>query len=1122
MRKDGSWGQLPTSVVLRLRAHRWLLSAALLSIVLTTCTVAALAAFGASVGDAGLRRALQDQSSGRTLVEVTADIKGSDGDRRELDAAVRKTLVSAYAGLRVTVASSIRSGAYALPVPRQSGAPDTGNPNLTLLATLDLSQVTPVTGRLPGPPLGEGPIPVALPEIAASAMKLRPGDSVVLADRLGGGTLKVILTGTYRPVEPSSSYWRLDSLGGRGVRTLSFTTYGPMLVDRAAFTSGDVPMAEQVWQGRPDVTGVTTARTDELGRSVRQAVERLGHLKPDSGVVASELPQLLDELQRTLLVSRSTLLVGAIQMGLLAALALLLVAGLLATERSGETAWLRARGGSRSRVVWLSVTEALVLAVPAAVVAPLLTGPLVRLLAGHGALLRAEVQLEPSASTGWWASAAASLACALIVLGPSLRRPGTYSSEHTPGVGRRSLPGALRTGADLALLAVAVLAFWQLSRRGAGAGMLTAGTGGALGVDPVLVVAPALCLLAGAVLALRLLPLAARLGERQAVRSRGLAMALTGWQLARRPGRGTAPVVLLVFATSIGIFAVGENASWTRSQSDQADFAVGSNVRVTGTSTRPFGLGGVYDHVPGISHVAPVARTLTPLPGDREVSVLAMDSTAATDTMLFRQDLGDRSLDLQKALRPADDATVRDAGWFTVPKDTARLRLTVRLQASGSHAKHVKDTITDRMSATFTDRYGTPYAFVLGDVPADGEQHMLEADFAAETGRTVGAGPAGPLRFTALKAGYRVPRRAEEHRLTVTAVTAVASDASTKAVPVADDALWSAKSLIGASDAPKEAGSGYRQLQVETPSSVDDGLLSVRYDTGEEPLQAYGSYGSWGAVVSLQVGASLKDPVPALATNAFLRAVNARVGDTVNVDIGGEKLNVRVNAAVRALPTAFAASAGTDGGALLVDLRTVNRALAGLDQTGLQPGEWWIATAQGAAPQVAAALRARGDITSLLVRDEVRAQLQRDPLGAGPLSALLAVAVAAAVLASVGFAAAAVGTMRERAQELALLSALGAARRSLARVVAVEQGLLVLVAVGVGALLGGLLTRLLVPLIVLTAKAEAPVPAVRVEFPIGSLATLLLVVAVVPLLVVALMALRSADPVQALRRQGGE
>ncbi len=82
--------------------------------------------------------------------------------------------------------------------------------------------------------------------------------------------------------------------------------------------------------------------------------------------------------------------------------------------------------------------------------------------------------------------------------------------------------------------------------------------------------------------------------------------------------------------------------------------------------------------------------------------------------------------------------------------------------------------------------------------------------------------------------------------------------------------------------------------------------------------------------------------------------------------------------------------------------------------------------------------------------------------------------VAAAVLAAVGCAVAAVGAYRERADEHAVLRALGASRRSLARGAAAEQGLLLAVAVAVGAGLGVLLTRLVVPLIVLTAQAERP------------------------------------------------
>ncbi|MCZ0995333.1 hypothetical protein O1L44_22665 [Streptomyces noursei] len=53
---------------------------------------------------------------------------------------------------------------------------------------------------------------------------------------------------------------------------------------------------------------------------------------------------------------------------------------------------LRARGASRRRLAGLALAEALLLALPAAVAAPLLAGPLLRLLAGGG-----ELPLKPPA-----------------------------------------------------------------------------------------------------------------------------------------------------------------------------------------------------------------------------------------------------------------------------------------------------------------------------------------------------------------------------------------------------------------------------------------------------------------------------------------------------------------------------------------------------------------------------------------------------------------------------------------------------------------------------------------------------------------------------------------------------
>ncbi|MFF3256758.1 hypothetical protein ACFYWP_38625 [Actinacidiphila glaucinigra] len=118
-------------VLRRLRAHRLLLGAALLSIVLTTCAVAALAAFGSSIGDAGLRRALQEQSADRTLIEVKSGVGVQDPAR--MDAAVRKAISGAYDGLPVSVASTTRSGPYGLPLSlRAAGSPRAGlNPRIS-------------------------------------------------------------------------------------------------------------------------------------------------------------------------------------------------------------------------------------------------------------------------------------------------------------------------------------------------------------------------------------------------------------------------------------------------------------------------------------------------------------------------------------------------------------------------------------------------------------------------------------------------------------------------------------------------------------------------------------------------------------------------------------------------------------------------------------------------------------------------------------------------------------------------------------------------------------------------------------------------------------------------------
>lgn len=134
------------------------------------------------------------------------------------------------------------------------------------------------------------------------------------------------------------------------------------------------------------------------------------------------------------------------------------------------------------------------------------------------------------------------------------------------------------------------------------------------------------------------------------------------------------------------------------------------------------------------------------------------------------------------------------------------------------------------------------------------------------------------------------------------------------------------------------------------------------------------------------------------------------------------------------------------------------------------------------------------------MREELAAALLDDPLSAGPQSALAALAVACAVLAAIGFGASAAAAGRERTGEFAVLRALGAPRRRLARTAAAENCVLVGLGTAVGVGLGAAIVHLIVPLVVLTPAARRPVPQVLVDLPTAETLLLAAAIAAAPLL----------------------
>ncbi|MFE9394657.1 FtsX-like permease family protein [Streptomyces flavidovirens] len=1105
-------------IFLRVRAHRLLLAAALLSVLLTTAVLATLTAFSGSIGDAGLRHSLRTRNAAAAALLIKGEALTGEGGKA--DEAVLAGARQAFDGLPVELRRLGRSGPYALPSGLRSSGATEADPDLTHLASLDRSRVRLTAGVRPGKVTG-AVADVALPEVVAQELKVKPGRKVfALTDRLGGAALKVRVTGLYRPADRADPYWQLDEQGGRGVSKLAFTTYGPLLADPALMGSGRVSTGHVSWLATADFRTVTTDRIGPLRKAAKSALAHLDAQEPLTGkvTVRTSLPDVLDQSERSLLVSRSTLLIVSLQLVLLAGYALLLVARLLSSERAGETALLRARGGSRQRVTVLAAIEAVLLAAPAGLCAPLLAGPLTRLIAGQGPLSRIGLRLDtPLTGQIWLVGTAVAVGCAAAVVAPALGAGGE-------GGGRaRALPGPLRAGADIGLLVIAGVAYWQLDRRASGSGALSGDREGRLGIDPLLVAAPALALLAGTLLTLRLLPPLARLAERRASRGRGLSAALAGWQFSRRPMRGAGPVLLLVLAVAMGVLAIGQGATWDRSQDDQADFRSGAPVRVLGSRTPQLGQGGVYDELPGVRAAAPAARTDLELSDGRSATVLALDTALAAEGLRLRDDLAEGG-DADRVTDALTPAKGRGTDGVLLPEDTARLALDMTFRSTHLNAG---DDLAPSLRVTLEDRYGVPYQLSMGQLRPGDRPHTYTLDIAGAAGAPEGK-PAGPLALTAIDIDQELLDVSDaRERLTLGAVRSLGADGGSREVPLPKGLKWRAKASIGATD----------PLLIDVMPSIGRlgssaaEPLDITYSTGR-PTRAAGQYADPRTVGIRITTAAPEPPLPAaVVTDRFLESSGAEAGSVLEIPLAGESLKVKITAVVRELPTtgpstrtlAQAKDPETEGGALLLDLRAVNQVLAALPNASLPPTEWWLFTEPGTSGDVASALRERRDLdpAQIQVRDEIARALHDDPLGAGPQAALIAAAVVAAALAAVGFSVSVAGSLRERSAEFAVLRALGAPRRRLARLHAAEQCLLIGLALLVGLALGTALARTVIPLIVLTEQAARPVPHVLVELPAGPVTALLAGVAAVPLLVVAALALRRGDPATALRTQGG-
>ena len=1056
------------AVIHRSRADWPLVLATWLLLACSTGLITAAVTYSESVTLGGFHRMIEATAPATSAVRVRASIQGSGlaaadaaiatairtglGDGRGMVALVATTDSLSLAGVDASDATrQIRVGSY---------------DEIATHSTL-------ADGRWPK--AGGTPVEATLSTGAAAALGFKTGDRLVLTSKLDPARrIDVVIVGLWQP-NPDDRYWLGSGLELTGVQWDGrATTRGPFVVTPADLTSmAAATSVNAEWRWLPTIDALDPADADPLRAAIAGLGDRVAAAYPAALTYSeSGLPDTLAAASKALLVAQSSALLLFAQFAVVAVYAILLVAGMLVERRRPESALLRSRGAGSMHLALLALGEATLLAVPAVAVAPFAAQAVLRLMGTVGPLATAGV-LAPVGVDGAAVTAAvvAGLGCIVVLTLPALPRTTTLSGVRAALSRQVGRTLAQRLGLDLVLVAVAGLAVWQLRMYGA---PLTRTVRGSLGIDPLLVAAPAIGLLAGALVATRIVPRLGELAERLAERGSGLTATFLARQVGRRPLRYTRLGLLLMLAASLGTFAAMFSATWSRSQSDQAAYQSAADVRVT-LADHPalpdWARGPAYAAIPGVRTVSAASRTTADV--GRDVvggQMLAIDSAAVADLSSFPgESLGGSPTATLKLLSGPGAGSM-----IALPGQPGRLAVTLDtdLAVAGSDAGQVDPSLptTDiEVSVVVADETGLHrFAGPAIGLKADGSRVTIDmtATVDARQYRV-----SGPLRLEAIEVKLVGPG--------MNAATGTVRLRSLESSDSTAGGQWQTVDLgLGS------AGWGWSRVFNQTvtaysPPSGSPGLVSV--GPADTDVQA-----GDGVMVRYWAVPSGSNAIPALANRQLLDASGALEGDTILASRLGFESPLTIVATVDGFPTLDPSKP-----LLVVDraaIGLIDYATWGLIDT---PGEWWLTVSPGTEGAVVTALGSGPySAASVISRAQIEASQSADPVSLAVIGALLLGSLAAALIAAIGFLVTVAFMARERRGELALLRALGQPSRGVVAMLAAEEvGLLaygLMAGIGLGLLIGWLS----IPFASLTPSGLAAVPPPVLVVPWPTICTL--------------------------------
>lgn len=747
---------------------------------------------------------------------------------------------------------------------------------------------------------------------------------------------------------------------------------------------------------------------------------------------------------------------------LLALVYVVMTAGLAVRSIEREFAVLRSRGAARSQIVRIQLAEAGLIAAIAWLSGPGLGSILVRFLGQFGPLadLAGPAGTAAIPDAAWSAAffgAASGLAGLLLPVGPALRRSIVAQVQTT---GRERQPIWQRLYLDVMLLAAGLILMLRFQYSGG----LASGR-----VDWLLLLSPITLLLGAATLVVRIAPPVLGFASRLAAAGRGLSAPLAFWHTARNPGQFTGLVILLTLANALGILATGLNATLNASEFERAVYASGSDYRLA--SERPLSAAD-FSGTANVAQVVGVWResatvNLKTYRSFPSFEMLAIDPQRFTEVTVYRHDFSEQPMGeiLGTLLAEADLPGI------PLPGEPGEIGLWVFSILDRTDVLRARlDGITDR------DRVG----FFVKLITAGGESLLLELN------------PPAP--------GW--PDSPDDYVPWVY-VSAVLPEFSAQDYPLTLHSLWLRNRARSEGSFTAE---GARFLQIDDIQVRDRAGGDVTIVEGfEDPLQIvqhelranpdpisqftysriYPHSGEALAKITLSYTRILADIgvvfhiadredalIPAVVSESFLSATDLEVGDQVDVFVAGQAVVFQIRGVVRYFPTLYE---NGSAGFMITSSQNLLTRLSNATSEAFSFNELLVDT-DGPIDPVDLAARSRSEITRIWSLEGIRQLIKADPMALGLRGVTYLGYFLTSLLSVIGFMTFFYLSLRQRAQSFGILRAMGMSPRQLYLSLAVEQSLVILTGLVLGAVLGAVLNDLVLPGLPVTLAAQLSTP----------------------------------------------